>query len=43
MCGNVEGSIPAFEELLPMSREIVRLLGVYRRMIPPEKEGERQL
>lgn len=43
LCGNVEGSIPAFEELLPMSREIVRLLGVYRRMIPPEKEGERQL
>ncbi len=43
LCGNVEGSIPAFEELLPMSREIVRLLGVYRRMIPPEREGEKQL
>ena len=43
LCGNVEGSIPAFEELLPMSREMVRLLGIYRRQIPPEREGEKQL
>ncbi len=35
----VEGGIPAFEELLPMSRSIVRLQGVYRDKIPPEKEG----
>ena len=35
----VEGSIPAFEELMPMSRSIVRLQGVYRDKIPPEKEG----
>ena len=35
----VDGSIPAFEELLPMSRSIVRLQGVYRDRIPPEKEG----
>ncbi len=35
----VEGRIPAFEELMPMSRSIVRLQGVYRDKIPPEKEG----
>ncbi|MDE6881085.1 MAG: BMP family ABC transporter substrate-binding protein [Oscillospiraceae bacterium] len=35
----VEGGIPTFEELLPMSRSIVRLQGVYRDQIPPEKEG----
>ena len=41
LCDNVEGEIPAFEKLLPMSRETVRLLGVYRDRIPPEKEGAR--
>ena len=35
----VEGRLPEFEELLPMSRSIVRLQGVYRDRIPPEKEG----
>ncbi len=39
LCDNVDGSIPAFEELLPMSQSMVRLLGVYRDRIPPEKEG----
>ena len=34
---NVDGSIPAFDELLPMARSIVRLQGVYRDSIPPEK------
>ena len=34
----VEGSIPAYEDLLPMARSIVRLQGVYREGIPPEKE-----
>ena len=38
LCENVEGSIPAYDELLPMSRAIVRLQGVYRDTIPPEKE-----
>jgi len=42
LCDNVEGGIPGFEELMPKSREIVRLLGVYRDSIPPEKE-EKQL
>ena len=34
-----EGGIPDFDQLLPMSRSIVRLQGVYRDQIPPEKEG----
>jgi hypothetical protein len=34
----VEGAIPGYEELLPMARSIVRLQGVYRESIPPEKE-----
>ena len=35
----VDGSIPTYEELLPQAREIVRLQGIYRDSIPPEKEG----
>lgn len=34
---NVEGAIPSYDELLPMSRGIARLQGVYRDAIPPEK------
>ncbi len=34
---NVDGSIPGFDELLPMARPIVRLEGVYRDSLPPEK------
>ena len=36
LCDNVEGSIPSFDELLPQSRKLVRLLGIYRETIPPE-------
>lgn len=39
LCDNVDGAIPGFEELLPMSQNLVRLLGVYRDQIPPETEG----
>lgn len=39
LCQCVKGSIPEFDELLPMSRSIVRLQGIYRDRIPPEKEG----
>lgn len=39
LCDNVDGAIPAFEELLPMSQNTVRLLGIYRDRIPPEKGG----
>lgn len=38
LCDNVVGSIPAYEELLPVSREMARLLGLYRDSLPPEKE-----
>ena len=42
LCDTVDGEIPAFEELLPYSRGLVRLLGVYRDRIVPEKQ-EKQL
>lgn len=35
---NVNGSIPAFDELLPVSRQLVRLLGLHRDSIQPEPE-----
>lgn len=39
LCDRVRGSIPVFDELLPMSRTLVRLQGIYREVIPPEKDG----
>ena len=42
LCDNVEGGIPGFEELLPGSREMVRLLGLYRDDLSPVTE-EKQL
>jgi hypothetical protein len=39
LCSNVTGTIPAFDEILPYSRNMVRELGIYRDQIPPEKEG----
>ena len=39
LCENVEGSIPRYEEILPISRAMVRALGVYRDEIPAEKEA----
>ena len=39
LCQNVEGSIPAFDEILPCSQRTVRELGIYSKDIPPEKEG----
>ena len=38
LCENVEGAIPGFEELLPQSQGLVRLLGLYRDSIPPKTE-----
>ena len=38
LCENVIGDIPPFEEILPISRNMVRELGIYRDKIPPEKE-----
>ena len=42
LCSCVEGSIPEFDELLPMAQSLVRLLGVYRDWIIPDK-GEVQV
>ena len=39
LCENVEGTIPKFDEILPMSQPMVRALGVYRDEIPAEKEA----
>ncbi|MBR3972738.1 MAG: BMP family ABC transporter substrate-binding protein [Oscillospiraceae bacterium] len=40
LCENVVGSIPAFEEILPMSQTMVRELGLYRDQIPAVKEKQ---
>ncbi len=42
LCDNVDGAIPEFDELLPYSQGLVRLLGVYRERIAPVKQ-EKQL
>ena len=34
LCENVIGSIPAFDEILPVSRKMVKELGIYRDKIP---------
>ncbi|MBQ5950631.1 MAG: BMP family ABC transporter substrate-binding protein [Lachnospiraceae bacterium] len=38
LADSVEGRIPAYEEIFPMSRALVRELGIYREQIPPEAE-----
>ncbi len=42
LCDNVDGSIPGFDELLPRSQSLVRLLGLYRESLAPQKQ-EKQL
>lgn len=39
LCDCVDGEIPGFDELLPMAQSLVRLLGVYRDWIIPDKGG----
>ena len=39
LCENVDGRIPGFDEILPISRAMVRALGVYKDEIPAEKEA----
>ena len=39
-CDNVDGELPAFDALLPRSQGLVRLLGIYRNELPPEKEAK---
>ena len=38
LCHNITGSIPTYDEILPMSRSIVRELGIYKDQIPAIKE-----
>jgi hypothetical protein len=38
LCENVIGSIPSFDQILPMSRTMVRELGIYRDSIPGNQE-----
>lgn len=40
LCSNVEGRIPTYEELIPDARDTVRLIGLHREQITPEKENE---
>ena len=40
LCGNVIGSIPSFDQILPISQQMVRELGIYRDSIPTEKEAK---
>ncbi|MBE7009666.1 MAG: BMP family ABC transporter substrate-binding protein [Ruminococcaceae bacterium] len=40
LADNVDGGFPAYGDLLPMARPIVRLQGVYRDTIPPESREE---
>ena len=42
LCDNVDGTIPGFDELLPRSQGLVRLLGIYRESLAPQKQ-EKQL
>lgn len=38
LCDNVKGIIPGYDDLLPMAQPIVRLQGIYREELVPEKE-----
>ena len=37
LCENVVGEIPRYDQLLPKSQALVRVLGLYRDDIPPEE------
>ena len=39
LCDNVVGSIPTYDEILPVSQKMVRELGIYRDKLQTEKEG----
>ena len=40
LCENVVGSIPAFDEILPISQKMVRELGIYRDKISDDTESK---
>lgn len=37
LCSNVNGKIPSYDEILPVSRPTVRMLGLYRNQIPMDR------
>ena len=37
LCDRVEGSLPAYEDVLPVAQPTVRRLGIHRKQIPPEE------
>ena len=39
LCEGIHGEIPEYDSLLPFARAIVRLQGVHRDRIPPDKDG----
>lgn len=39
LCENVEGTIPEFDQILPVAQRLVREQGVFSHRIPLEKEG----
>ncbi len=41
LCDRVDGSLPSFDQLLPVARPTVRRLGVARDSIPPEEAKDR--
>lgn len=41
LCDNVIGSIPTYDEVLPMSQAMVRELGIFKDAIPVQKEGKK--
>ena len=38
LCDNINGQIPTFDQILPISQSMVRELGIYRDQIPEQKE-----
>ena len=40
LCENITGSIPEYEEVLPLAQTTVRELGLHRERIPKEKEAD---
>ncbi len=42
LCENVDGTIPAYDEVLPFAQPMLREMGVHKDRIPPEKEAEEQ-
>ena len=40
LCDNIDGHIPAFDEIEPFAQPMVRELGLHKDRIPPEKEAD---